>query len=404
MRKFTTNILTLALVSVLVSCGGSKKENNATLNDKKAALEKLKKEKESREAEIKKLQEELTLLDTGASKSVVAKLVATSPVATENFEHFIELSGKVDADNISYVAPRGGPGMVRAVYVKQGQFVRKGQLLLKLDNAVQLQQVAAAQQSLGALRTQLALAENVYQRQKNLWDKGIGTEVALLQSKANAEALRNQLSAGQQQVKVAQEAANLANVYADVSGIADEVNIRPGEMFQGVTQAGPQIKIVNTSTLKVTTNIAENYMGKLRIGSPVTVSLPDINKNFQSSISYVGQTLSTNMIGFIAEAKLPRDPLVKPNQTAVVHILDYSAANAVVIPVNAIQSDEQGKYVFVMEKLSNGKFIAKKKPVSMGEVYGDRAEIKTGLSAGEQLITEGYQNIYEGQQVTTSVN
>jgi membrane fusion protein (multidrug efflux system) len=396
-------IPTLAALLILNACGGSKKDENATLTEKKTTLEKLKKEKSSQEAEIKKLEEELAKSDTGANKTVVAKLVATAPVGTQDFKHYIELRGKVDADNISYISPRMGPAQVKALYVRQGQTVKKGQLLLKLDDAIARQQVAASRQASEGTRTQLAYAKNIAQRQQNLWDKGIGTEVQLITAKNNVAALEAQLRAANEQTQIAVEQLKTSNVYSDVNGVADEVNIRVGEIFSGMTGQGtPQIKIVNTSSLKVVTNIAENYITRLRTGSPVMISLPDVNKNYNSTLSYIGQSIAANMIGFVAEAKLPRDPSLKPNQTAIVKILDYTAPNAIVIPVNTIQTDEQGKYVFVMQKLSNGKMVAKKKPVNMGEVFGDQAEIKTGLAVGEQLITEGYQTIYEGQQITTS--
>jgi multidrug efflux pump subunit AcrA (membrane-fusion protein) len=86
-----------------------------------------------------------------------------------------------------------------------------------------------------------------------------------------------------------------------------------------------------------------------------------------------------------------------------VRILDYSANAAVVIPVNTVQSDENNKYVFVMEKNDKGKTIARKKIVTLGESYGSIVEIKSGLAGGEQLITEGFQNLYEGQLVGTSL-
>ncbi|MFZ1454309.1 MAG: efflux transporter periplasmic adaptor subunit, partial [Ferruginibacter sp.] len=94
---------------------------------------------------------------------------------------------------------------------------------------------------------------------------------------------------------------------------------------------------------------------------------------------------------------------LKPNQSAIMRILDYAAANAVVIPVNTVQSDETTKYVYILTQLSNGKSIAKKVPVVIGEVYGNNVEIKAGLKAGDQLITEGYQNIYDGQMISTSI-
>lgn len=393
----------LTAVIVLSACGSSKKEGDAGLNDKKAALEKLKNDQSAQNEKIQQLEAELARLDTGAAKSAATKLVAIAPVGTQDFKHYIEMRGSVDADNISYISPRLGPGQVKAVYVKQGQFVKKGQLLLKLDDAIVRQQVTAAKQASEVLKTQLTYAKNIAQRQQNLWDKGIGTEVQLLTAKNNVSALEDQLKAANEQTQIAVAQLNTANVYSDVAGIADVVNIRVGEIFQGMTATGqPQIKIVNTSSLKVVTNIAENYMTRLRLGSPVVVVLPDVNKTFNSSLSYLGQSIATNMIGFVAEAKLPRDPQLKPNQTAIVKILDYSAPNAIVIPVNTLQSDEQGKYVFVLQKLANGSLVAKKKPVNVGEVFGELAEIKTGLTVGEQLITQGYQTIYEGQQLAVA--
>jgi len=398
MKKYI--IPAIATLVILASCSDSKKEGNATLNDKKAELAKLKNEKTAQDEKIKKLEGEISKLDTNATKGN-AKLVAITPVGRQDFKHYIELRGKVDAENISYISPRLGPAQVKAVYVRQGQSVKKGQLLLKLDDAIPRQQVTAAKQQAEGVKTQLAYAKNIAQRQQNLWDKGIGTEVQLITAKNNVAALESQLKAANEQTQLAVEQLNTANVYSDVAGVADEVNIRVGEIFQGMTANGtPQIKIVNTSSLKVVTNIAENYMTKLRMGSPVVVSLPDVSKTYNSTLSFIGQSIAANMIGFVAEAKLPRDPSLKPNQTAVVKIMDYSAPNAVVIPVNTIQTDENGKYVFVMQKSSNGTTTAKKKPVQVGEVFGETAEIKTGLAEGEQLITEGYQSIYEGQLIS----
>jgi RND family efflux transporter MFP subunit len=189
---------------------------------------------------------------------------------------------------------------------------------------------------------------------------------------------------------------NTANVYSDVSGIADLVTVKLGETFPGMGQ----IKIVNTSSLKVVTNVPENYLTRLRKGSPVVITIPDANKTVSSSISLISQSIDPNQRGFIAEAKIPYDPVLKPSQSAVVKILDYAAANAIVIPVNVVQSDETTKYVYVLVKSSNGKSTAKKQPVVIGEVYGDNVEIKAGLKTGDELITEGYQNIYDGQMIS----
>jgi multidrug efflux pump subunit AcrA (membrane-fusion protein) len=91
---------------------------------------------------------------------------------------------------------------------------------------------------------------------------------------------------------------------------------------------------------------------------------------------------------------------LKPNQVVTLKILDYSVKNTIVVPVNTVQTDENGKYVYVMEKNAD-KIVARKKSVVPGESYGDMIEIKSGLANGDQLITAGYQDLYEGQVVAS---
>jgi RND family efflux transporter MFP subunit len=332
----------------------------------------------------------------------VAKLVSTSPVTTQNFVHSIDLQGRVDAENISYISPRMGGGQVKGLYVKKGDYVKKGQLLVKLDDAIVKQQVAAAKQNTETLKTQLVFANDVYNRRSNLWKQGIGSEIELISAKTNAETLQKQIAGAEENIKTMQEQMNAYSIYSDVEGIADEVNVRVGELFTGFSGTLPQIKIVNTSSLKVLVDVPENYSGKVKQGSIVVVSLPDIDKVFNTSISIVGKTIDPNNRSFRIEAKLPADGSVRPNQIAMIKIQDYAAANAIAIPVNTVGTDEKGKYVYVAVSEA-GKIVARKRIIVIGELYNQSVEVKTGLQAGEQLITEGFQNIYDGQLLKTEV-
>ena len=405
MKQIKTLGLVITATLILASCGGSKKDGEAAINDIKAKLEKAKKEHAKSETNIKALETELLKLDSNTANAAKVKLVGVLPVTVQKFEHYIDLQGKVDAEDISYISPRMGPAQVKAIFIKQGQFVKKGQLLLKLDDAIMRQNVTATKQQLEGIKTQLSYAKNIYGRQKNLWDQGIGTEVQLIAAKTNVAGLENQLAAAGEQVKTLEAQLNTTNVYSDVTGIADIVAIRVGETFSGMTATGPQIKIVNTSALKVVVNVPENYSTRMHNGSPVLVNVPDANKvNMPTSISLISQSVDPTLRGFTAEAKIPTSADLKPNQTAVMRIRDYSADKAIVIPVNMVQTDEKGKYVFILIKGSNGKATAKKVTVLLGEVYGEKVEIKSGLNGGEQLITEGYQGLYEGQAVSTGTN
>jgi membrane fusion protein, multidrug efflux system len=399
MKKITQISIALFATLLIASCGDSKKDGTAAINDKKAELEKLKSAKAKNEADIAKLQSELEKIDSATANAAKIKLVTVAPVTTQDFKHYIDLLGRVDADNISYISPRGMGGQIKAIYVQQGQLVKKGQLLLKLDDAIMRQTIVATKQQTEGLKTQLGYAKNLYQRQKNLWDQGIGTEVQLITAKTNVTSLENQLDAANEGLKTLQEQLSTANIYSDVTGIADLVTVKLGETFPGMGV----IKIVNTSSLKVVTNVPENYLTRMHKGSQVQITIPDAGKTVNSTISLISQSIDPNQRGFIAEAKIPYDPILKPSQSVVVKILDYAAVNAVVIPVNVIQSDETGKYVFVLSKSSNGKTIAHRVVVTLGEVYGESVEIKAGLKAGDQLVTEGFQNLYEGQSVTTTL-
>jgi membrane fusion protein, multidrug efflux system len=393
MQKIFT-ILVLAASVTLVSCStGSTEANSSAAAEQKAKLAELKKQKDGIDAEIAKLEAEIAKLDPAS-----AKLVSLTAVAPETFTHYIDLQGKIESENISFVTPRGGGGQVKAVYIKRGDVVKKGQLILKLDDALQRQSVIAAEQGLETLKTQLSFAKTLYQKQKNLWEQNIGTEVQLITAKNNVETLENQLKSAEEQVKLSIEQLAFTSVYSDVSGVAEDVNIRVGEIFAGLGQ----IKIVNTSNLKVTTEVPENYIDRVNNGTRLKITLPDINKTVESKISVSGKIINPISRSFFIEARMPNDKDFRPNQIAMVQIQDYTINNAITVPVNTLQNDEKGKYVMVAVK-ENGKMIAKKKMVIVGEFYGDKLEVKSGLQTGDMVITEGYQSLYDGQVITTNV-
>jgi RND family efflux transporter MFP subunit len=379
-------ISALAGTVIIAACSGGAKDAKGDLNDKKVKLEKLKTEKTKIETEIQTLQQEIAKIDP-ASVAVTPKLVAVTAVSIQPFEHYIDLQGRVDADNISYLTPRGMPAQVRALYIKKGDYVKKGQVLIKLDDAVLLKQ-------LDGLRTQKAYAEDIYKRTKNLWDQGIGTEVQLKTAENNVKSLNDQIN-------TLTESWQMTNVRSEVNGYVEQLNLRVGETFSGFVGNQPQVMIVNSSALKVVTDVPENYLNRVKKGTPVNIKLPDVNLEFNSVISLMNQTIGVNSRSVSTEAKIPYNSNVHINQVALVRIKDYVKDNAIVIPLTTLQTDENGKYVYVLAT-ENGKKVARKKQVVVGEIYGEQIEVRSGLNEGDQLITQGYQSLYEGQAVTIS--
>jgi len=381
-------ILILISGIILTGCGGKgAKEKKGSVGDLKIQLEKKKKERTTIETEIRELEEKIAKSDPNA-RPQSQKLIALDTVRMGNFSHYIELQGKIEANDIVDVAPRGMPAQVRTLYVKRGDVVRRGQLLAKLDDAVMRQQVEG-------LKVQRDFAQNIYNRQKNLWDQGIGTEVQLITAKNNVDALNKQIA-------TLNETWKTSFVYAPISGLVNEVNVKVGEVFTGGSPMMPQIQIVNNSSLKIVTEVPENYIARVKKGIPVEVEIPETGRLFNSVISVVGATIHPTNRSFTTEARLPSDPLLKPNQTALMKIRDYEAKSAIAIPVNLVQSDEKGKYVYVARN-EHGKLLARKIAVNVGEVYKNLVEIRAGLKPGDLVITEGYQLVYDGQFVTTRI-
>jgi membrane fusion protein, multidrug efflux system len=399
MNKIMNIFSAVAIAVLLVACGSGAKDKKGDVTDLKVEIEKLKKEKSTLDAEIKKLEADLAKADPKSALSL--KLVTADTLRIQDFTHFIELQGKIDAEGIAYASPNGMGGQVKAVHVRLGQRVSRGQLLLSLDNAMAKQSVVAAQQQLGQLRTRLAQAQTIYEKQQSLWKQNIGAEIQVINAKADVDALAAQLRAAQAQIGLAQEQVNMGNVYAGISGTIDEMNVKPGEFFSASSSMqGMGIRIVNGNQLKMVTGVPENYIARVKKGDQVRIVVPESGRAYyESVISVVGASIDAKTRSFTTEAKLPADPLLKPNLTATLKIKDYEVKATIVVPVNVVQSDDKGKYVYVMEKAGD-KMVARKKQVTVGEAYDGQMEIKSGLSGGEVIITEGYQTVYDGQGVT----
>lgn len=403
MQKILGIALAASLLLVLAACNGkAAKDKKAEIGDLKVKLEKLKKEKSGLDAQIRQVEEQIAKADPTSSQA--QKLVSVDTVELSDFAHFIELQGKIDADDVVYVAPSGMGGVIKAVFVKTGDRVRKGQAILKLDDALARQGVVAAQQQLGVLKAQLDQAETVYARRQNLWKQNIGAEIEVINAKAQVDALKSQYGAAEAQVRTAQEQLSHTNVTAQISGVIDQLNVKVGELFTPQTAADPRagIRIVNNSRLKMVTEVPENYATTVKKGDPVEIAVLETGKApYKSTINVVGAAVNPTTRSFTAEAKLPSDPILKPNQLATMKILDYQAKAVVTVPLNLVQTDEKGKYVYIAEK-NNNKYVARKKNVVTGESYNGVIEIKTGLSSGDLIITEGYQTVYDGQAVNAN--
>ncbi len=367
MKKISKCIL-FAGISMVIACG-QKEENLKT-----AQLEKLKKEVADKQAEIATLEAELSQSDT--TKNDKTKTVEITLLAPQLFNNYIDVQGKVDADeNVSVNAEMGGT--VTKVNVKVGDEVSSGQVLAELDAKV-------IQQGISELQNALDNAKTMFEKQKNLWDQKIGTEVQYLGAKSQKESLEKKMATLQQQVE-------MLKIKSPINGIVDAVDIKLGQ----ATMPGlPAIRVVNLSTLKVKGEVSEGYASKIKIGNPVEIIFPDMNDTLKTKITYSAKVINPLNRTFTVTVNLDNNKEYHPNQMVILKIIDYSNPTAFVVPVNTVQKAEDGDFVFVAN--SN---TAKKARVKIGKIYNGKVEITEGLKEGDQLITKGFQELNEGEEV-----
>lgn len=343
--------------------------------DKKTELADLKSQQKEIETKIKTLEKEL-----GGGKKVEATPinVTVSAVEPQNFKHFVEAQGVVTSKNIVQVTPQMG-GAITGIFITEGQAVKKGQLVATIDNSVM-------KESLIEIKTQLELASTVFNKQKALWDQQIGTEIQYLQAKANKESLEKRINTMDTQL-------GMSKVYAPISGTVEKLIQKSGEMGM---PGSPIAQIVNVSDLKVTAKIGDTYVGSVKKGDAITVKFPDINKELSTRISLVNGLIDPASRTFGIEANIPNlGGSLKPNQVAIININDLSKGNSLVVSQNIVQKTEGGDLIYVAVT-EGGKKIAKAKKVKTGIAYNGNIEILEGLTAGEMVITQGYQDLVDG--------
>jgi RND family efflux transporter MFP subunit len=268
---------------------------------------------------------------------------------------------------------------VTSVNVHPGDHVKKGQVLATLD-------AAAIESQIKAQEAQVSLIKSLYEKQQKLWAQNIGTEVQLLQAKANYTYQTQQLDALKAQ-------RNMYRIVSPITGVVDNVGVKIGDAAGGQNQAG--IRVVNLDKLKAEANLGENYLGKIHQGDRVNIVLPDIHDSIQSRLSYVASAVDPNSRAFIVQVRLGSNSKLHPNMSCIMKIAAYENRSALVVPVSVIQKTGKGEMVFI----ANGN-KAKAVYVKTGRNSNGQVEIVSGLSAGDKVITAGFEDLDDGDPIT----
>ncbi|ARN78202.1 efflux transporter periplasmic adaptor subunit [Nonlabens spongiae] len=386
MKKFITFSIAAIL---LASCGSEPTlddliadQNTEAIQQRKTQLLNQKKELENKISSIESYLNENTKKKEGV-------LVSIAAVEDTLYNHYIELQGSVDTKkNITLMAEM--QGILTNVYVTEGQKVRKGQRLARIDDGGLAQQIEQ-------MKVQEQLAKTTYERQKRLWDQNIGSEIQFLQAKANYEAQQSSISSMQQRLAK-------SVITAPFAGTIDEVITEQGSTVSpGMTQL---FRIVNLDDMYIEVEVPETYIASVKEGTDVKVEFPVLGESVESEVrqssSYINPANRSFKIEIPVENK---DQNIKPNLTARIKINDYTNESALLLPLAVISENQNGEqYVMVAENLKEGDngfntAVAKRRIIQTGKTSNNMVEITEGLEKGEMIIVEGARSVKPDQEI-----
>jgi RND family efflux transporter MFP subunit len=349
-KIYSTLILGTSLAVILAACGGKSTDKAALLKELKAKQTELAKEIKTLEAEVSKSNPE-------------ASNAKSKDEAVDN----IMVSAKT-------------MGIIVQVFVREGDVVTKGQTLAQIDNSLTLRGIEE-------LKSSLDLATTVYNRQKNLWDQKIGTEVQYLQAKNNKESLERRLATLNEQL-------DMARIKSPINGSVDAVEVKIG---QNAAPGAPAFRVVSNDRLKFIANVSEAYVTEVKKGNKVQIAFSDLKKTVGGQVTFVGKAINQLSRTFPVEVALISSNDFRPNMSGELKVIFHSEAAAIVVPVNVVQDINGQKVVYTAETM-DGKLVAKKNVVEVVGVYGNLAQVNT-LKAGDKIITVGYQGLNDGELI-----
>lgn len=375
--KKIINLSFIALSLLAIAC-----QQDDQLAEKKQELAEKKSRMQELRNEISELEKEIAAQDPEfARANRRAALVTTLPVMVQDFEHFVEVRGEVRSNrNVTISAET--MGLVNRIPVEEGQYVKQGEVLLNINANV-------LQSNIEEVKTRLELASSVFERQKNLWEQNIGSEIQFLEAKNRKEALERQLATMQTQL-------NQSVIRAPFSGTIEELMARQGEMASAGT---PLLRLVSLQNMYIKADVSENYIGSFSKGDAVEVTFPALNLTITTSLASVGQVIDPRNRTFTIEARLPDDmEQLKPNLLAVLKVKDFEKSDAIVIPTNLIQRDGQGEFVYVVSQQAEVP-QARKKYIETGITYQNLTLVQAGLDGDDLLVNQGFREVVDGMNL-----
>ena len=315
--------------------------------------------------------------EPGPTDAVTVRIKEVRPTP---FADVIQVPGAIESYQDVQLSPEEG-GVIREWVARKGQWVKKGDILCILNDDV-------IKATYDAALAQYKIAELNYEKQKNVYDENVISELQYKSAMYNRDAAKAQADL---------MAARLerTRVRSPINGILNERFREAGEY---APPAVPVAHVVNVGSIKVVTDVSERFAGTITVGDDATV-IPDAfpEDSLKGRVIFVGSSVSSNNRTIPVEISIANpDGRLKPEMITRVRIVRSVRPNAIIVDQSLVQQVDRDKNVLYVEV--NGK--AEERIVTLGARQDNLVEITRGLQPGDHLIISGYQLLVAGQSVT----
>jgi len=378
-------IITLSLI-LLLSCNSSR---NSSINDliNKGDLETLKKKKKEYvdlmndlRLDLNDINNGIMLLDENEQIQVISKF----NVIEKEFTTYVELQANLKSRK-NVVILSEFQGALKNLFVREGQLVKKGELLAEINDS-------GLKEQLDQMLIQANYTKDNFDRVKRLWEKNIGSEMQFLKAKSDFET-------NNKMVEQIRDQLSKTKIYAPFDGEIDEIISNLGS---NLVPGSPIVRVVNLDIIYAEAQVPEKYVSSIELGTEALVSIPLLNKEVTSKIVQSGNFINPNNRTFRVEAPVEnKDKRIKQNLNARIKIKNYSNIKALVVPLRVIREDASGR-PFIYKLVETDKkdvLLTVKIFVETGANNDEEIEITKGLSIGDIIVLEGANNVEDNQRV-----
>ena len=380
-------IFTLLLIIIISGCNSSRNASIESLIES-GDLDQLKKRKKeyvdamnTMKVELNEINNGISLLDENEKLTLVSKYEIQQTV----FNTYIEAQANLKTRKNVIILPEF-QGTLEKVLVREGQKVKKGQLLAEINDS-------GLNEQYEQMIIQADFAKENFERTQRLWDKNIGSEMQYLKSKTDYEASKKIV----EQMK---DRLSKTKIYAPFSGEIDEIISNVGSnLIPGVSQI---LRLVNLDRIYAESFVSEKYISFINEGTEAIVKIPLLNAEIESSVNQTGNFINPSNRTFRIEVPMENfDNRIKQNLDAKIKINIYKKNDAIVIPLRIVREDALGKnFVYLMtENNKEGVYLTSKRFVTLGNRSEDKVEVIEGLNLGDIVVLEGAYSVEDSQRV-----